>query len=238
MAIEKFWRRHLQGVEPATLTTRDVFVKKLTLLLCATSFLAFATFASAVGKASAAASDELRNLLQQAQSIKGDFEQRLFDRDQHLLQTTQGTFTLQRPGNFFWKTSPPYEQVVVGNSEKLWVYDPDLEQVTVHNQDRRQQTSPAHLLSGELDGLEEHYDVTREVKDGITRFTLMTKDDNGMFARLQLDYRNGVLAGLHFEDNMGQVTELSFSNVEMNPTVNPAIFTFQVPPGVDVIVDE
>lgn len=213
-------------------------MKKLTIFFCGISFLAYAMLAAATEDNATTASAELKSLLQQAQSIKGDFEQRLFDRDHHLLQTTQGTFTLQRPGNFFWKTSPPYEQVVVGNSEKLWVYDPDLEQVTVHNQDQRQHTSPAHLLSGELDSLEEHYRVTRETKDGIRRFTLMTKDDNGMFARLQLDYRNSLLAGLHFEDNMGQVTELSFSNVEMNPTIDPKMFSFQVPAGVDVIVDD
>lgn len=197
-------------------------------------FSGFFTAALAQSETSPAA--ELTQLLQKAQSLKGHFEQRLYDREQHLLQTTEGEFVVQRPGNFYWETLPPYEQLVVGNPDTLWVYDPDLEQVTVREQ-VQQPNSPARLLSGDLDNLAEHYTVTRTREEGLTQFTLVGTADNAMFERVQLTYRDATLAGLLFEDTMEQVTELSFSDIELNPTTDPAIFQFKAPEGVDVIID-
>lgn len=184
------------------------------------------------------ASENLQNLLQQAKSLSGNFEQRLYDRDGHLLQTTEGEFVVERPGNFYWETLPPYEQIVVGNSATLWVYDPDLEQVTVRSQEQHQQTSPARLLSGDLENLDQHYQVTEEQKNDLRQFILVPTSDEGAFARLQLHYRNGVLVGLQFKDAMDQRTELSFSDVEVNPDVDEDLFHFNAPAGVDVIVDD
>jgi outer membrane lipoprotein carrier protein len=185
-----------------------------------------------------AAIAELRILLQEAESLRGRFDQRLYDREGNLLQPSQGEFVLKRPGYFYWETLPPYEQVVVGNPKKLWVYDPDLEQVTVHKQSESQQTSPAQLLSGDLEALGEQYDVTREKSGDETRFILKSKTDDAMFARLTLAYQEGVLKELQFEDNMGQVTQLSFYDVELNPQVDDSLFQFDVPKGVDVIVND
>lgn len=186
----------------------------------------------------AAASEELKQLLQQGQSLKGNFEQRLYDRDHNLLQTTEGEFVVQRPGNFYWETFPPYEQIVVGNGDRLWVYDPDLEQVTVHDQAEQQQSSPAQILSGDLDGLNKQYNVERATDGDRKHFTLTSKGNDATFSRLKLSYHEGVLTGLEFEDNLGQVTELSFSDTTLNPKVGKGLFQFKVPEGVDVIVDD
>ncbi len=201
----------------------------------ATSVLAGEPQAATTQTNTAAA--ELVGLLQQAQTLKGEFEQHLYDREGHLLQTTEGRFTLQRPGNFYWETLPPYEQIVVGNSKKLWIYDPDLEQVTVRQQTEQSSTSPAKLLSGEIEDLTQHYQISREVEGEHKHFNLVSLHSDGMFASLQLTYRQSTLVALTFEDTMGQVTKLSFSDVELNPTVDPDVFQFEAPQGVDVIVD-
>ncbi len=193
-------------------------------------------FSGALAQSETSPAAELTRLLQQAQSLKGHFEQHLYDRDQHLLQATEGTFVVQRPGNFYWETLPPYEQLVVGNANTLWVYDPDLAQVTVREK-IEQPNSPARLLSGDLEDLAEHYAVTRADDDGLTKFTLVSKGDDAMFESVQLTYRDSTLVGLLFEDAMEQVTELTFSDIELNPTIDPALFKFQAPEGVDVIID-
>ena len=193
-------------------------------------------FTGAWAQSETAPAAELTRLLRQAQSLKGHFEQRLYDRDRHLLQTTEGEFVVQRPGNFYWETLPPYEQLVIGNPNTMWVYDPDLAQVTVRKQ-VQQPNSPARLLSGDLEDLAEHYAVTRADENGLTRFTLVSKGDDAMFERVQLTYRDSTLVGLLFEDTMEQVTELTFSDIKLNPTIDPALFQFQAPEGVDVIID-
>lgn len=212
-------------------------MKKLITGLYAGVVLALAANVFAVTD-TVSASQDLKQLLQQSQSLKGQFEQRLYDRDRHLLQATQGEFVVQRPGNFYWETLPPYEQVVVGNGTRLWVYDPDLEQVTVHDQAQQQQSSPAQLLSGNLDNLEERYAVTRSVDGNRKQFTLTSKGDDATFQRLKLSYKGDTLTELQFEDNLEQVTELSFSNTQTNPQIDKSLFQFKVPQGVDVIIDD
>jgi outer membrane lipoprotein carrier protein len=251
MAIERCWhhrRRDINECCRKPVSHFHILVEAIALryrvfkqgfVLVAGWLVSLAAFAGE----SQAAVQALKERLQQTDALRGNFEQTLFDRDGHALQKTQGEFVVQRPGNFYWETYAPYEQLVVGNGDRLWVYDPDLEQVTVHRQDQQQQMSPAQLLSGELDDLDKHYQVSRErlnqeAGKTVDRFLLESADRNGLFARLQLVYQNDALAALKFEDNMGQVTALSFSNLETDPKIDPALFRFDVPEGVDVIVDD
>ncbi len=203
-----------------------VFLQTVLLLVISTSALA-------------QAEDEFLQKLKSIESLSGNFTQTITDQDGHEVQeSTTGTFLIKRPGYFYWETKPPYEQLIVGNPDRLWVYDPDLEQVTVHNQSQLE-NSPASILSGDDKNIKEKYSVTSEKKKGAVEYHLRSKE-NGQksFDTLTFVFKGDVLHSLALIDNLGQTTAIKLNNVRVNEKIDSAKFDFEPPPDVDIILQD
>lgn len=192
----------------------------------------------------AQAEDEFLQKLNAINTLSGSFTQTITDQDGNDIQeSTSGKFLIKRPGYFYWETQPPYEQLIIGNPDRLWVYDPDLEQVTVHNQSQLE-NSPASILSGDDKDIKEKYTVTAEnvtgkKKQSITEYHLRGKaDGQKSFDTLTFVFKGDALQSLALKDSLGQTTEIIFKNVKVNREIDSAKFDFEPPPGVDIITQE
>lgn len=177
----------------------------------------------------------LTELLNQAQTITARFSQLTLDGSGTQLQETAGQLVLKRPGLFRWHTDAPMEQLLVSNGEKVWLYDPDLLQVTIQALDQRLTHTPALLLSGDVSKIRENFDISHKEGGNVVDFILKPKSKDTLFDSLRLSFRNNVLNDMQLIDSIGQRTNILFLNVKMNEPQDDAQFTFDVPAGADVI---
>ena len=182
-----------------------------------------------------AAVKRLTVLLNQAQTMSARFSQLTLDGTGTHLQETAGQLVLQRPGLFRWHTDAPQEQLLVSNGKKVWLYDPDLMQVTIQTLDQRLTHTPALLLSGDLSKIRENFEITFKEAGEVVDFMLKPKAKDTLFDNLRLSFRRGVINDMQLIDSIGQRTNILFLSVKMNEKVDPAQFTFDVPEGADVI---
>lgn len=177
----------------------------------------------------------LTELLNQAQTIEARFSQLTLDGGGTQLQETSGQLALKRPGLFRWHTDAPMEQLLVSNGEKVWLYDPDLQQVTIQNLDQRLTHTPALLLSGDVSKIRENFEISHNEGGSVVDFILKPKSKDTLFDSLRLSFRNQVLNDMQLIDSIGQRTNILFLNVKMNEPQDDAQFTFEIPAGADVI---
>lgn len=184
------------------------------------------------------AANKLSELLSHTQTITGSFSQLTLDSTGTQLQEAAGKMVLQRPGLFRWHTDPPLEQLLVSNGKKVWLYDPDLLQVTVQKMDQRLTHTPALLLSGDVSQISENFSITYKEAGSIIDFVLTPTAKDTLFDTLRLSFRNGVINDMQLLDAVGQRTNILFMNVKINQPVAASQFVFEAPAGVDVIEDE
>jgi len=127
------------------------------------------------------------------------------------------------------------EQLLVSNGEKVWLYDPDLEQVTVQQLDQRLTHTPALLLSGDVSTISENFEVSHKEAGEVVDFTLKPKAKDTLFDNLRLSFRSGVINDMQLIDSVGQRTNILFMGVKMNQPLKADTFTFEIPEGADVI---
>ncbi|MGK9048492.1 outer membrane lipoprotein chaperone LolA [Stutzerimonas chloritidismutans] len=183
----------------------------------------------------AASTKRLTDLLNQAETLTGRFSQLSLDGSGTQLQETSGELALKRPGQFRWHTDAPMEQLLVSNGEKVWLYDPDLEQVTVQQLDQRLTHTPALLLSGDVSTISENFEVSHKEAGEVVDFTLKPKAKDTLFDNLRLSFRSGVINDMQLIDSVGQRTNILFMGVKMNQPLKAGTFTFEIPEGADVI---
>ncbi|SDK17357.1 outer membrane lipoprotein chaperone LolA [Microbulbifer yueqingensis] len=186
------------------------------------------------GSAWADATAELSQLLQPLASISGKFHQTLTDERGEVLQKSSGTFSVERPGKLRWETGEPFPQLLVTNNKKLWLYDPDLEQVTIRPVDKRMKETPALLLGGKVGEIRSSFNVAS--KNGA--YELTPKNASAPFRAMEISFDNGLPAAMTVRDSMGQTTKIKFSRVKANPSLSAALFNFKPPAGTDIIRDE
>ena len=179
--------------------------------------------------------NKLSELLSQTQTISGEFSQLTLDSTGTQLQEATGQMVLQRPGLFRWHTDPPLEQLLVSNGEKVWLYDPDLMQVTVQKMDQRLTHTPALLLSGDVSKISENFTISYQEVGEVVDFTLIPTAKDTLFDTLRLSFRSGVINDMQLQDAVGQRTNILFSGVKVNQPVAASEFVFEAPAGVDVI---
>lgn len=179
----------------------------------------------------------LQQLLGKLQSLTGRFTQTLSDPAGEVLQESHGEFAIERPGKFYWHTFEPFEQLLVSNQETLWLYDPDLEQVTVRPFDERLQQTPALILSGDLQTLSDSFDIHRKA-EAEQDFVLTPRGEQSLFASLSLTFTAGELTDMRLLDSLGQETHFALLGVQQNPALADGKFQFEAPPGTDVLIDE
>ena len=181
------------------------------------------------------ATDRLQAFFKEVQSLQGKFTQTVFDQHMRVKDRAQGSFALQRPGKFHWDYEKPYHQLIVANGEKVWIYDSELEQVTVKKLDEAVGSSPAQLLSSS-ESLERNFTVTEiGAKDNLEWVELTPRNKDTSFERVRLGFDEHDLRIMELQDNFGQTTRLEFSHLQHNPRLAPSLFEFTPPPGVDVV---
>ncbi|MBY0270653.1 MAG: outer membrane lipoprotein chaperone LolA [Burkholderiales bacterium] len=185
--------------------------------------------------ASAAATDALKVFLTQTQTVKARFAQMVLDKNLKPLQQAQGVMQFSRPGKFRWDYQKPYEQVIVGDGSKLWIYDKDLNQVTVRKLDRALGSSPAALLAGSND-LERDFKLSNlGVDKGLDWLEALPKSRDTVFERVRMGFGKSGLEAMELRDQFGQTTVITFADVERNPRIAADVFRFTPPQGADVI---
>jgi len=177
----------------------------------------------------------LTGLLQKAETLTGRFSQLSLDGTGTQLQETSGELALKRPGQFRWHTDEPMEQLLVSDGKKVWLYDPDLEQVTIQTLDQRLTHTPALLLSGDVSSISENFEVSHKEAGEVIDFTLRPKARDTLFDSLRLSFRSGVINDMQMIDGVGQRTNILFHGVRVNEPLAAELFSFEIPEGTDVI---
>ena len=179
--------------------------------------------------------DDLHAFATQTKTAKGHFTQQVVSRNKKAAQPTSGDFVFARPGRFRWTYSSPYVQVLVADGDKLSIYDKDLNQVTVKKLGDALGGTPASILFGSND-LDKNFELKDAgVHDGVAWLEARPKTRDTAFERISIGFRNGELAAMELRDALGQVTMLTFSDVERNPKIEASTFTFTPPKGADVL---
>ncbi len=185
--------------------------------------------------ANAGAVDKLRQFLDETKTLRADFAQMVVAKNGKKPQISSGVMMFSRPGKFRWEVVKPYEQLLVGDGERVWIFDPDLRQVTVRKVDAAIGSTPAALLfSGEA--LEKNFTLSDAgTREGLDWVEAIPKSPDSGFEKLQLGFEGNDLKAMQLQDNFGQTTSLAFSRIEHNPSIAASQFRFVPPAGVDVI---
>lgn len=196
-------------------------------------FLFFILFVNGV-IAEPAPVKQLKSILSSTKNLTADFRQVSLDQKGKPTHTSHGVFYLNRPGKFRWDYKKPFIQEIVSDSNKVWFYDADLEQVTIKKLDDSLGSTPALLLSGDI-ALEEKFSIEKQgVDEGLQWIKLSPKKKESEFNYILIGLNDGVLGGMELSDNFGQLTRIYFSNVKKNKKLDNSIFTFVAPKGVDI----
>ena len=197
---------------------------------------------SAAGSVQAAAIDALNDFVKATRSGKAGFTQVIVNKSGKVSNPASGTFQFQRPGKFRWVYDKPYEQWIVGDGDKLWIYDKDLNQVTVKKLGGALGQSPAAILAGS-DELEKNFVIKDAgVKDGLEWLEATPKARDTTFETVRIGLRRdgagASLAAMELADSFGQTSVLTFGKMERNPALAADTFRFTPPKGADVFGDE
>ena len=177
---------------------------------------------------------QLKTFLQHSAGFAANFSQVSIDKNGQPGKLTSGKFYLSRPGKFRWNYEKPFIQEIVSNGGKVWFYDADLAQVTVKKLDDSLGSTPALLLTGQID-LEQKFTLDSQEQDGEMGWVkLNPKDEESGFKYILIGLQKGQLAGMELSDNFGQLTRVYFSDIQVNPKLDGELFNFVPPKGVDV----
>ena len=168
-------------------------------------------------------------------TFSADFEQSLIDPDGLMLEKTSGTLEIQRPGRFRWVYEEPYEQWLVADGTNIWSYDVDLEQVTVKPQAEALANTPALLLGGSGNAMDQFEHDGSFTENGFTWVRLVPVDTESGFRRVELGFEEDRLSRMVFFDNLEQTTVVVLKNVVVNEPIDAERFRFAVPDDVDVV---
>ncbi|MES2299147.1 MAG: outer membrane lipoprotein chaperone LolA [Pseudomonadota bacterium] len=199
--------------------------------------LAAAGWLACAGAAQAGALDQFKSFVATTKAARGEFTQRQVKKDQALAkpaQVSSGSFVFARPGKFIWSYAKPYEQVLQADGEQLFIYDKDLNQVTVRKLGDALGSSPAAILFGSND-LEKNFTLKEAgAKDGLEWLQATPKSRDTTFELISIGLRNGAPEAMELHDAFGHTSLLSFTKFEKNPSLGAQHFKFVMPKGADV----
>ncbi|MBA4381538.1 MAG: outer membrane lipoprotein carrier protein LolA [Sideroxydans sp.] len=187
-------------------------------------------------EAHAAATDKLKSFITATRSAQANFTQEVQDKNGKRLQSASGTMQFVRPGKFRWEYRKPYAQLIVGDGQKFWMYDADLNQVTVKRLDAALGSSPAALLSGS-DEIERGFVLSNiQGRDGLEWLQAKPKSNETTFEKILMAFNSkSQLVVMELHDAFGNHTVLRFSELVKNPPMSPQRFKFVPPKGADVL---
>jgi outer membrane lipoprotein carrier protein len=188
--------------------------------------------------ANAAALDQFKSFAANTKAARGEFVQRQIksaDGSQRAGVESAGSFLFARPGRFIWTYQKPYEQLLQADGERLYIYDKDLNQVIVRQLGDALGSSPAAILFGSND-LEKNFTLKEAgSRDGLEWLEATPKTRDTTFERIGIGMKDGVPRAMELRDTFGQVSLLTFRNIEKNPAIKADQFRFTVPKGADVL---
>ncbi len=170
-------------------------------------------------------------------SLTGHFSQSLTDINGQTSKSSSGTLALEAPRQFRWDTLAPYKQTIVADGSRVWMYDPELEQVTVRVQSTEEAHSPLTVLT-DVKQLDRNFKVSEQGEhDGLVWLRLSSTAKDPQFDHAELGFDANGLARMTFRDQLGSTTDIHFSDWQRNPVIPPSAFNFVPPKGADVIGD-
>ena len=191
-------------------------------------------FALLLQNAQAASLERFQSYLRTTQAARADFQQKVFDKSGKLVQESKGSFSFLRPGRFRWTYLKP-PQLIVGDGERVWIHDADLNQVTVRRATRVLGATPAALLAGAAD-MDKAFALSEAgAKDGLEWLEAKPREKESGFERIRLGLSATGVEAMELVDHFGQTTVLRFSNMERNPQFDAGTFRFTPPKGADVL---
>ena len=190
------------------------------------------------GAAHASALEQFKSFVASTKAAKGEFTQRQVKNTNgekpKVSTPATGTFVFARPGKFIWTYLKPYEQVLQADGDKLYIYDKDLNQVTVKKLGDALGSSPAAILFGSND-LEKNFTLSEAgSKDGVEMLRAVPKNKDSSFEDIIISMKDGLPFTMELKDSFGQSSVLWFKGIEKNPALNAASFKFVMPKGADV----
>ncbi|KIF82407.1 membrane protein [Noviherbaspirillum autotrophicum] len=187
--------------------------------------------------ASASALDQFKTFVGSTKSAKGEFTQRqvkVVDGATKVSGQSAGSFAFERPGKFIWTYQKPYEQLLQADGDNLYIYDKDLNQVTIKKLGNALGSSPAAILFGSND-LEKNFTLKDAgTKDGLEWLEATPKTKDTTFDKIGIGLKDGVPRAMELRDSFGQVSLLTFNRFEKNLPMASGQFRFVVPKGADV----
>lgn len=189
----------------------------------------------------------LKTRLAALRTLSANFEQQVKAADGHALQSSAGVLQLAKPGHIYWVAEPPFEQTVVADGTRIWIYDPDLAQVTVKTLRRQLDNSPAALLVGDSDRVLAEFRVCAFPEPGAQahkpdaggmRIVLRPLNTDAIYTRIDLVFAGDEPRAIAMTDSLGQRTDIQLHDVMLNQPVDSRLFRFTPPPGVDVFEND
>lgn len=201
----------------------------------------FSIFLLALLPATALAAGDARARLHQfadgLTAISGHFQQSVSGAAGHAGESSSGTLALRVPRSFRWHTEQPFEQLIVADGTRVWIYDPDLMQVSVRDQSGEEAHSPLTILT-DLDSLTDDFVISEGgERDGLAWLHLAPRDEEPQFSHVELGFDDTSLARMRFQDQLGNTSTIIFSDWQRNARLPADTFRFSPPPGVDVVGD-
>ncbi|NBO10441.1 MAG: outer membrane lipoprotein carrier protein LolA [Methylophilaceae bacterium] len=199
--------------------------------------LVFSLLAFAHQAANASGLERMKEYFQNIQSAQASFHQTVTDKQGQKTQDVTGTMQLQKPNKFRWDYHKPYVQQIVGDGEKIWIFDPELNQVTVRSFSKAASSSPAALLAGGKD-IERSFTIKDTSRKGDLEWVMaVPKVRETGFERLFLGFKGDALMEMELHDSFGNRTAIEFTDVQRNPKLPADTFKFVPPRDADVLRD-
>jgi outer membrane lipoprotein carrier protein len=212
--------------------TRKHSLRKYKLRKLALSAMLFTNMAMADGVSS------LLDFFNNTNTMRAQFSQVVNDKQGRKEQEVEGTMQLQRPNKFRWDYKKPYEQQIVSDGKQVFLFDTDLQQVTIRELSKALGSSPAAMLAGGGD-VEKSFILKNAIrKDGLTWVLALPKDKDSGFDRVLLGFKADKLRKMELYDSFNHITLITFNEVERNPVLQDSTFLFTPPKGVDVVGGE
>jgi len=180
------------------------------------------------------AEQRLRSALKNMDNLSAEFKQTLRDEDKKIVQQSRGTLALQRPGKFAWNYIDPYEQQIIADGSELWIYDVELEQVTVKPMDEGLSNAPIMILMKQSDVTQEFTVSEVGQRKFLYWVELKPNASDLEYTTIYIGLEDDSVRAMELQDQFGQSTQIVFENLRLGVVHNPATFKFVPPPGVDV----
>ena len=210
-------------------------IRQTTFIIATLSLLIVGQGASAQERLDGIGEVLVNDFVQNVITLQGRFEQSLIDADGEVVERSSGILEIERPGRFRWAYSEPYEQWIVADGLNIWSYDVDLAQVTVKPQADALANTPALLLGGSAEALEQFRFDQSMIEAGTTWVRMIPVDTSSGFERMELGFFDGQLTRMVFYDNLDQTTLVALYDVKTNEPIEAEQFSFTVPDDADLV---